>query len=169
MKLPDTSPLQSPQRAPQGQQSQPFQSPYQGNGFQLGLYEGWADKTIYTLAGPVTDGLQHNVLIQCDPEGGGMPLKDYADWQMMGLEEQLQGCRLLLRQQIALASGLPAVRAIYSWYPSEKLRVLQEQIYVIAGKNAYRLTATFTKKTRKTVGPAVERMMLSFRPQETGK
>jgi len=138
---------------------------YQGNSFSLKLYEEWNDQTIHTILGPVTDGVQHNIMIQLDPDAEGMSLTDYADWQMRSLEEQLRGCRLLLRQQIDLTSGLPAYRAIFSWYPSENQRLIQEQIYVVAGTKVYRMTATFTKKTRKTIGPAVERMMLSFNPQ----
>lgn len=163
MKFPDQSP-QGPAGGRQ-QQGPPSHALYRGHGFSLQMDDGWQDKTIYTLIGPVTDGVQHNVMIQPDAEAEGMSLADYADWQMRTLEEEIRGCRLLLRQQVTLACGLPAYRAIFSWYPSEHQRIIQEQLYVVAGTKAYRLTATFTKKTRKTIGPAVERMMLSFTPE----
>lgn len=164
LKFPDQSP-QGPAAAGRQQQGHPPKTLYRGHGFSLQMDDGWQDKTIYTLIGPVTDGVQHNIMVQPDNEAEGMSLADYADWQIRTLEEQIRGCRVLLRQQVTLASGLPAYRAIFSWYPSEHQRIIQEQIYIVAGTKAYRLTATFTKKTRKTIGPAIERMMLSFAPQ----
>jgi hypothetical protein len=137
---------------------------YQGNLFTINLYEDWEDKTVYTIAGPVTDGIQHNIVITVDPEVQADNLRDFADWNIAALQNELKGCRLLLQEKIALANGLPAYRAIFRWYPTEDLRIYQEQIYVLVEKTGYRLTASFSKKTRKTLGPQVERMMLSFNP-----
>jgi hypothetical protein len=137
---------------------------YQGNLFTINLYEDWEDKTVYTIAGPVTDGIQHNIVITVDPEVQADNLRDFADWNIAALQNELKGCRLLLQGKIALANGLPAYRAIFRWYPTEDLRIYQEQIYVLVEKTGYRLTASFSKKTRKTLGPQVERMMLSFNP-----
>jgi len=41
---------------------------YTGNGFTLSLLDGWQDKTIYTLTGPVENGIQHHVIINIEPE-----------------------------------------------------------------------------------------------------
>ena len=128
--------------------------------------DGWQDKTIYTLTGPVEDGIQHSVLITLEQDVAFDSVREYAEWQISALEQELKGCRLLKKGTISLANGLPAYKAIFSWYPTETLRVFQEQIFVLADKTAYKLTATFTKKTRKTLGPQVERMMLSFNPRK---
>ncbi len=37
--------------------------PFLANCFTIKILEDWQDKTIYTLTGPVTDGIQHNVII----------------------------------------------------------------------------------------------------------
>ncbi len=84
---------------------------------------------------------------------------------MQSLEAQLQGCRVLKRDQVALDNGLPAYRAIFVWRPAEDQRLYQEQLYVLHQQTGYTLTATFTKKTRKTLGSQVERIMLSFTPE----
>ena len=139
---------------------------YQAWKFILELPDGWQDKTIYTLTGPVEDGIQHSVLITLEQDVAFDSVREYAEWQISALEQELKGCKLLKKGSIALANGLPAYQAIFSWYPSETLRVYQEQIFVLAEKTAYKLTATFTKKTRKTLGPQVERMMLSFSPRK---
>ena len=146
-----------------GQPRQP-QRPYRGNLFSMRLYDDWQDKTIYTIGGTVTDGIQHSIIINLNPDVETDNLRDYADWQIATLAGQLKGCRLLFQGPIKLANGLPAYKAIFCWYPTEQLRIYQEQIYVLVGTTGYNLTASFTKKTRKTLGPQVERMMLSFSP-----
>jgi hypothetical protein len=137
---------------------------YKANDFSISLYEDWQDKTIYTIAGPVTDGIQHSIIINLNPDVETESLRDYADWNIATLTSELKGCRLLLQAPITLANGLPAYKAIFCWYPTDELRIYQEQIYVLVGTTGYNLTASFTKKSRKTLGPQVERMMLSFTP-----
>jgi hypothetical protein len=137
---------------------------FRGNTFTLQIYDDWQDKTIYTIAGPVSDGIQHSIIISLNPDVETDILRDYADWNIATLTGELKGCRLLKQGPITLANGLPAYKAIFCWYPTEELRIYQEQIYVLVGTTGYNLTASFTKKTRKTLGPLVERMMLSFNP-----
>ncbi len=137
---------------------------FQGNKFRLELQDGWEDDTLYIISGPVDDGVQHNINITVDKEPQLDSLTEYAEWQIKSMEEQLKGCRVLLREQTQLQIGLLAFRAIFSWSPNDNLRIYQEQIYVMVEGMAYTLTTSFTKKTRKTLGPAIERMMLSFTP-----
>jgi len=138
---------------------------YQGNGFIVDKLEGWRDKTIYTLVGPVEGGIQHNLIITVDYDIIVDTLADYAELQIMALENELKSCRLLKKGKTNLKNGMPAYEAIFSWYPSDELRIYQHQIFVIHEKVGYNITASFTKKTRKTLGPKVVRMMLSFNPQ----
>ena len=151
------------------QASQSVQPPgpdilYRGNAFSIKLYDDWQDKTIYTVSGPVTDGIQHSIIISLNPDVETDNLRDYADWNIATLTGELKGCRVLYQGPITLANGLPAYKAIFCWYPTEELRIYQEQIYVLVGTTGYNLTTSFTKKTRKTLGPLVERMILSFNP-----
>lgn len=161
------TPSQQPQQRPEPQkQSVPAVKdktiPYTGNGFTLDQLEDWSDKTIYTLAGPVTDGIQHNVIITIDKEPAKDNLFDYADLNITTLEKELKSCLLLKRGETKLKNGTDAYEAIFSWYPTDDLRIFQHQIYVFDNKIAYKMTASFTKKTRQTIGPAVLRMMLSL-------
>jgi len=137
---------------------------FQGNGFTVDQLEDWQDKTIYTLTGPVTDGVQHNIIINMDKEVQFDTLEEYADWQIKTLETELKSCTLLKKGETKLTNGTEAYEAIFKWYPTDELCIYQQQIYVLVEKIAYKLTASFTKKTRKTLGPQVERMMLSFNP-----
>jgi hypothetical protein len=142
---------------------------FQGNGFTLNQLEDWEDKTIYTITGPVIDGIQHNVIINVDREMVFDNVIDYAEWQIKTLEEELKGCTLLKRGETKLADGTDAYEAIFSWYPLDDFRIYQHQIYILIDKTAYKLTASFTKKTRQTIGPSIVRMMLSFNPGNNSK
>lgn len=138
--------------------------PYNADQFSLKMLEDWQDKTIFTLTGPVTDGIQHNVIINVDPDCPFDNVNEYAEWQIKTLEDELKGCILLKEGALKLDDGSDAYEAIFSWYPTDDLRIYQHQIYVLKDKTAYKMTASFTKKTRQTIGPAVVRMMLSFIP-----
>lgn len=135
---------------------------FRGNGFTLNQLDEWEDKTIYTITGPVIDGIQHNVIINIDREMVFDNVADYAEWQIKTLEEELKGCTLLKRGETKLTNGTDAYEAIFSWYPLDDFRIYQHQIFILIDKIAYKLTASFTKKTRQTIGPAIVRMMLSF-------
>lgn len=139
---------------------------FQGNRFTVNQLADWQDKTIYTLTGPVTDGLQHNVVINIDKDIPFDTLIDYADWQIKTLERELKGCMLLKRGETKLNNGTAAYEAIFKWYPVNDFRIYQHQIFILIDKTAYKLTSSFTKKTRQTLGPQVERMMLSFNPDK---
>ena len=154
-------------QSPQAQQTQ--QSgvkdktiPYHGNGFTLEQLEDWQDKTIYTLEGPVTDGIKHNVIVTINPEPGTDDLVEYSQLQIQTIEKELKSFMLLKQGKTKLTNGTDAYEAIFSWYPTDDLRIYQHQIYVFNDKAAYNLTTSFTKKTRQTIGPAVVRMMLSI-------
>jgi len=134
------------------------------NSFRINLYENWQDKTIHTLTGPVTDGIQHNIIITHEFDVEMDSVKDYGEWQIEGVINSLKGCLLLKKGYKKLYNEIEAYEAIFRWYPTDDLRIYQHQIYVLHNKTGYKLTASFTKKTRKTLGSQVERMMLSFSP-----
>ena len=144
--------------------------PYRADSFVLALpAEGWADRTVYQLTGPIEDGLQHQVTVTVDPGVPPLSLDAYAAGRRAQLEDTLQGCHVLLDDRVALDGGLPAARLVYRWWPSEHRRVYQEQLHLLVPaddgtQTGYTLTATFTKKSRRTLGPAVERLMRSFVP-----
>lgn len=142
----------------------PFTRVYKADRFQLGLTDEWQDKTVFVITGPVTEGIQHNLTVNVDPGVTMDSLQDFTDWNVRTLLEELKGIRLLLQTKITLTNGLPAYRVVFSWFPTETLRIYQEQLYLLYEGTGYKVTASFTKKTRKTLGNLVHQMMLSFSP-----
>jgi len=139
---------------------------YQGNDFIIDMPEGWQDKTIHTVAGPIEGEIQHNVTINVEYDVEIDTVIELADRQIESLETQLQGCHILKRGEITLNSGQEAYEVIFRWEPTDVNRFYQRQIYVLSGTTAYTLTAAFSKKTRKTRGPEVDRILMSFRPEQ---
>lgn len=137
---------------------------FRGNSFFLSVYDDWKDKTIYTIAGPVSDEMQHNILITKDDENGFDNAFEYADWQIDSLETSLPACILLKRGEKKLDCGLQAYEAVFRWIPTDEKKIYQHQIYVFHNKTGYTLTASFSKRTKKIYGPMVQRIMLSFNP-----
>jgi len=132
--------------------------------FALRLQDGWQNETVYVLEGPMEDDLQHTIQIDVDPDAGNIAVIDYADMQIKGQKNTVKGCRLLMKRFTKLDNEMRAYRAILVWYPTEERRVYQDQFFVVHDGVGYRLTANFTKKTRKTLGPKVERAFRSFDP-----
>lgn len=122
---------------------------------------------MFTFTGPVIDGMQHNVTITVGEQVPFTSVREFAEWQIATTEQELQSCRLLKKGNIALLNGIPAFLAIFVWYPTEGLKMYHEQIFVLSDGSAYTLTASFSKNSRRTLGPQVERMMLSFEPQKS--
>jgi len=138
---------------------------YEADRFSLLLPEGWHDKTVYTLLGPLSDGIQHNITVSLDPETPFEAVKDFAEEQVQALENSLPGMWLLKKEAAQLANGTPAYRVIFKWAPAEEQTLFQQHVYVVEEGTAYSLTASFSRKTRKTVGPEVTRIMLGFEPK----
>lgn len=151
-------------------EDEPAQRVYRADAFRLIVpAEGWTDGSVYTLTGPTTDGIQHNITVNVEHEPEADSLDEFAEQQVASLEPQLDDCHVLMEDRVELDSEEPAHRAIFVWYPKDDLRLYQEQLYVLHDGRGYTLTASFTRKTRKQFGPEVERMMLSFNPLDESR
>lgn len=138
---------------------------YRGGGFTIKMPSNWKDRTIYTISGPVEDEVQHNVVINVGQDVDFDSAAELADAHIESLKMQLHGFHILKRKEITLDNGQEAYEAVYRWEPTDVKRLYQKQIYVLSGKTAYTLTSTFSKKTRKTRGPEVNRILMSFEPE----
>jgi hypothetical protein len=162
-------PLQPPEQKTQITLKESGGELFQANAFTIEKLKDWQDKTIYTLTGPVEDGIQHNVIVTVEENSAFNSLLDYADWNIRSMEAELKSCRLLKKAEKKLSNGLDAYEVLYSWYPNDDLRIYQQQLFILAEGRGYKLTASFTKNTRQTMGSKVEQMMLSFNPVKQQK
>jgi len=140
---------------------------FRGNTFTINTPQGWQDMTVYTIAGPVEDDMQHNIVVNIAYDLEADSVATLGKLQIETLEAQLQGLRILKHGEITLNSGQEAYEVIFRWEPTNYGKLYQRQIYVLSGKTAYTLTTTFTRKTRKTKGPEIDRIMMSFELDES--
>ena len=139
----------------------PPTAPYRADAFALALPPGWADATVYTVAGPVADGLPHAVTVSTVAHDG-RSVQALADEQVAAVRETLAGGAVLLRDTVALASGAAAERAVVRWSPVPgQVRYQQLVVAVVSGRTVV-MAATFTARSRRVLGPEVHRIMLSL-------
>ena len=149
----------------------PIEQPliYQGNGFTIERPKGWKQNTVHLLMGPVVDSVQHSIIVTVDEDLDCKLLSDYAEMQVTALEQQLIGYRLLKREDISLTDGTPAHKMVFRWDPTDQFPIYQEQIYIFVDGMGYKITASFSRKTRKVYGKEIENIMLSFQHRPLDK
>lgn len=141
---------------------------YQADAFQFVLPSvDWRDRSVYSLSGPTVDGIEHNITIQATDNIDSDSRVEFCRDGLDALVAELNGAKILLTDDVELASGQPARRGIVVWQPKGTRRYL-EQIYVIHNQTGYTLSAVFSRSSRKQIGDAVERIMFSFCPDVNG-
>jgi len=138
---------------------------YRADAFRLSLpADTWTDQTIYTFSGPTVDGLTHRITITMDETDNATSAAAVAEDAVDTMTAHFDDCDLLLDTPLSLACDHPAHRTIFVRSADAYERLYQEQIHVLHDDTAYTLTASFTARSRKQVGRAIEDTMLSFRP-----
>lgn len=132
------------------------------NRFVLQIPQEWEDQTVYRFKGPEDDGINHNILVTIENEVDIPDLERYADMQIKVVETELQGYHELKRGRIVLNNRFPAYELVYKWCPVEDREVYQRVIYILHKETGYILTATFSKKTWKTRGAEIDKILRSF-------
>ena len=132
--------------------------------FSITLPAGWEDQTVYTFKGPDDSGVQHNLVLIIDDETGGVDLNTYARLRLDSIKGTLPGFELMGEREKELKSGKKAHEIVYKWAPADDKLLVQKQVFMILGKKAYNFTASFSKKTIKTIGMQVDDIIDSFEP-----
>ena len=122
----------------------------------------WQDHSIYRFEGPEDDGIKHNIYVTIENDIDLSSLEEYAEINIKAVEKELQGYHELKSGPISMNNRIPAVEVVYKWCPAEDREVYQRVIYLLIDNNGYILTATFSKKTWKTIGHEVDKILRSF-------
>jgi len=135
---------------------------FRNSRFAFNLPGDWQDQSVYRFVGPEEDGIQQNIMVTVEHDVVHSDLNQYAQINIHAVEQTLQGYHELKRGTISLDSGLPAFEIVYKWTPVKERTVYQRVIYLLEGHTGYILTASFSKKTWKTKGPEMDRILRSF-------
>ncbi len=132
--------------------------------FQIKLPDGWEDQTIYTYKGPDDSGVQHMVTLVVDPYPNAAGAEEFARPRIDTVMSTLQGAEILKEEPRQLASGLPAYECVYKWIPSGADARFVKTVYILVDGIGYVFSGNFSKKTIKTIGTEMDRMVESFKP-----
>ena len=132
------------------------------NKFSIKFPPEWQDRSYYRFEGPVEDGIQHTIIVLIENDVDVPGLDQYAELNIKAVENELQGYQELKRGPVSLDSRVPAYELVYKWSPAEGRQVYQRVIYILTNKTGYVLTATFSKKTWKMLGPEINKILMSF-------
>jgi hypothetical protein len=132
--------------------------------FTLELPSGWEDETIYTYKGPDDSGVQHRITLVIDRATDAAAVEEFARLRIATIMATLQGAEILKEEPKELASGIPAYECVYKWIPVGSDALFVRNVYLLAGGAGYTFSGTFSKKTLKTIGVEMDRIIESFNP-----
>jgi hypothetical protein len=133
--------------------------------FILELPGGWEDETIYTYKGPDDSGVQHRITLVIDRTTDAETVDEFAHTRIETVMATLQGAEILKEEPKELASGIPAYECVYKWIPAGSDARFVRNIYLLADGAGYTFSGAFSKKTLKTIGVEMDRILESFLPQ----
>ncbi len=130
--------------------------------FTLELPGGWEDETIYTYKGPDDSGVQHRITLVIDRATDADSVEEFARPRIDAVMATLQGAEILKDEPKELASGIPAYECVYKWIPAGGDARFVRNVYLLAGRTGYAFSGAFSKKTLKTIGVEMDRILESF-------
>jgi hypothetical protein len=132
--------------------------------FYIDLPDGWEDRTVHYFLGPDDSGVQHMLNIVIDPNAATDDPAEYAQDRISQIVETMPAAEILKEEEKTLPNGVPVYEAVYKWVPPNGNVTFQKLVYMIHEGIAYSFSANFSKKTIKTIGVEVDRIVASFRP-----
>ena len=137
--------------------------------FRIDLPDDWEDRTIHQFLGPDDSGVQHVLNLTVDPNVQTDDVEDYARDRIDQIVESMPAAEILKEEQKMLTSGVEAYEAVYKWVSPNGNVTFQKLVYMIRDGVAYAFSANFSKKTIKTIGVEVDRIIESFEPGPAGQ
>jgi hypothetical protein len=132
--------------------------------FDVDLPEGWEDQTIYTFRGPEDDtGTPHLLTLVIDRNAGDVELERYAEERVQAVVDSLQGVELLKSEEKVLPSGRPVWEAVIRWIPVDDRVIFRKQVFMLQNGIGHMFSANFSKRTLKTLGVEMDRIIDSYR------
>jgi len=133
------------------------------NQFRVDLPDGWEDRTVHLFMGPDDSGVQHMMQVIVDPDTEGADLEEYAGVRIDAIMESLQGAEVLKREEKTLENGRTVYECVYKWVPTDDEIIFRKTVFMIIDGAAYTFAGNFSKKTLKTIGVEMNRIIESFR------
>ncbi|MFQ6008381.1 MAG: DcrB-related protein [Candidatus Zixiibacteriota bacterium] len=132
--------------------------------FRIVLPDGWEDRTVHCFMGPEDSGVQHMLHLMVDRNVDTDDVSEYARDRIDQIIETMPAAEILKEEEKTLPNGVPVYEAVYKWVPPNGKVTFQKLVYMIRDGVAYSFNANFSKKTLKTIGVEVDKIIESFEP-----
>ncbi len=131
------------------------------NQFVLNFPENWKESTVYTFEGPEDSGVQHNLVLMIERDiDKKADLEAYVASRIEHLGQALPSFELLSKKA-SLISESQAVEIVYTYTPGT-IQLFQKQYYIHKVPAIFLFTATFIKKTLRTLEPEIDAIVHSL-------
>jgi hypothetical protein len=134
------------------------------NNFSIKLPPGWEDQTIYTYMGPEDSGVQHILTLSIDPYAKDIDLAAYAEQRRIRVLDTMPSVEVLKDEETKFANGSPAYEIVFKMVPTDGNVIFRKMVFLKLNGIVYTFAANFSKKTIKTIGTEVDRIIDSFTP-----
>lgn len=142
--------------------------PETNTGFSLLAPDDWVDLSIYSFSEPDETDPPVRLTITIDLSTTAASLQEFSQLKLDAVLKTASGASLLRKEEVPLEGSLNGVRAEVRWFPTDVQRLFQRYLFFLVGDTGYALFTQLTKKGRATLGPAMDRIMESFRPSPPG-
>jgi hypothetical protein len=132
------------------------------NRFNFKLPDGWQDETVHRFKGPEDSGVEHALTLVVDRSAGRAKVEDYARERIDASMEAMQPSEILNEGPKQLGSGVSAYEAVIKWVPVDDEIIFRKLTFVIDSGTGLMFAANFSKKTIKTIGHDVDRIIDSI-------
>ena len=132
--------------------------------FQLDLPRGWENETIHLFRGPMDGGLQHYLRLVIHPKPASRDLEEFAQDHIAIVKESDPSMEVLREEARTLDNGREVFEFTYKSMPSDDRVLFHKFVYMMVDRKGYLFSCEFTKRTKKTVGLEVEKILNSFEP-----
>jgi hypothetical protein len=134
--------------------------------FQLSFPDGWEETTVFTYNGPFDSGVQHNLVLSIvSGQDKEMDVKTFAKGCLKASSVSLPGFEMINETEGNHPLGVPMYIVVYKYSPSDQVSYFQKQYYLMINGKAYIFTATFSKKTLKSMATVVDQVVGSLKVQ----
>ncbi len=134
--------------------------------FKIDLPEEWSDQSVYTFMGPDDSGVQHLLSLGIDPETEHDTLEEFARERIQLATGEMPDIEVLKDESKTLPSGKTVYEYVYKTVPTDDKVIFQKMIFLLQNGVGYTFVAPFSKKTIKTIGLEVDKIIDSFVPHE---
>jgi hypothetical protein len=134
------------------------------NRFDFDLPSGWEDQTVYTFKGPDDGEMEHTIMLIVDRKLLQDSVAAYAQERTAPITDTLQGVDVLKDEETTVPGCNPSYDFFYKWVPSDGTILFQKSTFVIAGGMGFCFCGRFSKRTLKTVGSMMKKVVESVLP-----